>query len=147
MNRQFNLFSGFMAVLFIMSFCGCSLPENACVPYAITGAMSVEDSEIWSNAGLEFEFSNRAEKTVKNFTLVFYLYDENGEPPIGARNNIVFKLEEEVDPFSSVEMAVSLDQFFTYVPEDSYNLDFLYVSSITYSDGTVWTDPFGLKSF
>jgi len=132
-------------------FCNCSIAVVAAtgntVPYSISGEMVLESSSVYNTAGFEFMFYNGSEKSVSGFTVVFYLFDEDGEVPLTGRNNIVLSVDSEVSPYSMVELCVSLDKYLSYIPEVPYTVDFLYVSSISYEDSSKWTDPFGLKTF
>lgn len=113
------------------------------IPYQIKGEFVMEESEIYENAGFYFSFYNQSEKNIKEFTVVFYLFDEEGEPPSGARSNIVLSIETTVEGHEKLEDCISLDKYVYVVPEIPFTVDYLYVSKIMYEDGTEWTDPLG----
>lgn len=136
----------FLAVC-ILTFCGCSSYGENGAPYQISGKMVTEDSCDYENAGFDFEFYNRSEKNVAGFTIVFFLFDEDGNSPILGRNNIVLQIDERVNAMDSFESCVSIDQYLTSIPEEPYIVDFLYVSAIVYEDGTQWKDSFGFYGF
>lgn len=139
-----------LSLLFLLSVFlsgGCSVFAASDIPYSISGEMVLEDSSIYNNAGLDFTFYNGSEKKIDEFTIVLYLFDEDGEPPLTGRNNIVLKVNAEIDAFSSADICVSLDKYFSFVPSIPYTVDFFYASVICYEDGSQWTDPFGLKVF
>lgn len=109
--------------------------------------MVVDSSSKYETVGFDFNFINKSEKNIKSFTVVFYIFDEDGNPPALGRNNIVITINSEVLSKESYESCVSLDSFFYEIPEEPYEVDYLYVSKIVYEDDSVWTDPFGLCIF
>lgn len=117
------------------------------IPYFISGEMVVDSSSKYETVGFDFNFINKSEKNIKSFTVVFYIFDEDGNPPALGRNNIVITINSEVLSKESYESYVSLDSFFYEIPEEPYEVDYLYVSKIVYEDDSVWTDPFGLCIF
>lgn len=133
----------------IVTFFGCSgfAAELKTVPYQISGEMVLGPSKNFLNAGFDFEFYNKSEKKINDFTIVFYLFDEDGNPPSTGKNNFVFKISSSIEPGEELSSSVSLDKYLSYVPDEPYEVDYLYVSSITYSDGTQWSDPFGFLKF
>lgn len=144
-NKKILKFFFLFALLMLNLNCGFSL--DAGIPYFIKGEIVTDVSCDYQNAGFDFTFMNRADKTVKDFTVVFYVFDENGEPPLIGRNNIVFKIKQIVEGRSSLKSCVSLDDFIDYIPEGGLQTDFLYISHITYEDDSNWSDPLGMKIF
>jgi len=147
MKRIFKVF-GIVAV--ISTFFSCQLfgavqDSLKKTPYQIKGEMVMEDSDIYKNAGFEFSFNNLSEKTVSGFTVVFFLFDEEGEPPSGARSNIVLSITARVNGNESIEDCVNLDKYIYVVPEVPFTVDYLYVSKIIYEDGSIWSDPLGFS--
>lgn len=128
-------------------FYACSLYGNNIAPYLIKGEMTLDKSDgDFDAAGINLLFKNRSEKTVSEFTIVFYLFDENGEPVSSGRSNIVFSVKTEINPNDSFECCVSLDKYLGEFPEESYQIEYLYVSRILYTDNSIWTDAFGTFS-
>lgn len=115
-------------------------------PYLIKGEMVLDKENYDSFSTFAFEFLNKSDKSIKSFTLVFYLFDEDGNPPVSGRPNIVNTIKHSVGPGDRLESSFSLDRYINLVPENPWLVDYLYVSLIEYDDGTVWKDPFGLKS-
>ncbi|MCQ2592577.1 MAG: hypothetical protein MJ188_07295 [Treponema sp.] len=134
-------------ILSIFVFTGCQLFGTPKVPYLISGEMTMESSAQYEVAGFDYYFLNKVNKTVKDFTMVFFLFDQEGNSPCIGSNNIVLKIEGDVPEGRSVTGCVSLDSLLTEIPEESYDIDFLYVSRISYEDGSVWSDPFGIYAF
>lgn len=143
--RSKNLF---IFILIIFSICGCNVFAKENVPYVINGQFTKENNiSEYDLAGVDIFFFNKDKKTVKSFTVVFFLFDEDGEPINTTKNNLVYNVEQYVEFNDSVEFCLSLDEFLYFVPEESCFIDYLYVSNIVYEDGTVWSDPFGLCVF
>ena len=112
-------------------------------PYALSAEMTVENSSIYENAGLEYEFENKSEKNVKAFTIVFYVFDEEEGFLEDESGCVCLEVFCQLSAWDSIEDCISLDGFFSEVLEDACQLDYLYVSRITYADGSFWEDPSG----
>ena len=123
---------------------GINAFEKKFVPYALSAKMVTDASSVYEVAGIDFSFLNRECKPVKSFTMVFFMYDEDGNSP-GIGNNGV-KLEVVVDVAAGEweEDLISIDRFLYEIPDTPYQLDYLYVSRIVYEDGSEWSDPFGM---
>lgn len=143
LNYKFKIISFFICILFS----NCKLFANEKIPYLINGEMVLDSSSKYEAAGFDFYFINKSEKNIKSFTIVFYVFDEDGNPPLMGRNNIVITVNSNVLAKESLENCVSMDSFLYEIPEEPYEIDYLYVSRIVYEDDSVWTDPFGLYSF
>ncbi len=136
----------FASFLVLCSSCGVFAREN--VPYYVKGKFvtdeNVSDFDI---CGVDIHFVNKSDKEVVEFTVVFFLFDEEGEPVNTTKNNLVFSIKEDLKPRDSLDICISLDDYVHYLPDENSFIDYLYVSHITYADGTVWSDPFGLSVF
>ncbi|QTQ15744.1 hypothetical protein [Treponema parvum] len=140
----------FLCFLFLfLIFPSCkTLLERNC-PYVI-GDVSVECGESsgkYHFAGILFTFYNAGPKTVSEFTVSLRLYDDNGENPFIGANQIIAVNKEIIGARSVSDIAINLDDFISDVPEEPYRIDFLYVSEIKYSDGSVWQDKYGVYAF
>jgi len=145
MKRMMTVMCSFLVVMFFIS---CSLFAERNVPYVVNGNFVMEDNIAeYEVCGVDLYFLNKSEKAVKDFTVVFYLFDDEGEPASTSRNNLVFKVDEELNPMESTNLCLSLDKYINYLPQEGYFIDYLYVSSITYLDESVWSDPFGMNVF
>ena len=132
---------------FLFLLAACSQNSNIFAknpPYAVKAEMVTDSSSIYEVAGLDFSFLNKSDQAVKSLTLVFYMFDEDGNPPGLGSNNVELEIIACVDAKSLLEDCVSLDQFLYEIPDEPYQLDYLYVSRIVYEDGQVWSDPFGM---
>lgn len=136
-------------ILFILGFgfFSCNLLGENKTPYIIDGKMVLEDSSKYEIAGFDFFFMNQNEKSVKNFTVVFYMFDEDGNPIGTGRNNVVLKVTADVEGGESITGCICLDPYLNEIPSDPYEIEYLYISQITYDDNSKWTDPFGLCVF
>ena len=135
-----------VGIIFVLLFISCDIFAQI-PPYAVSGEMVLDNEEYEGEALFEFDIYNKSDKTIEEFTIVFYLFDEDGNTPLTGRSNIVSKIKATVEPYESFESSFSLMKFLTVIPEYPYSVDYLYLSRITYSDGSVWSDPIGMKFF
>ncbi len=129
----------------IWLFTACATLDSSC-PYIIS-ELHVELGEnegIHRYAGTYFELYNDSEKEMSNMTLSFLLYDQDGNTPFLGSNKVIAELNTPVPAMTSLDCIVSLDSFIATVPEEEYQVDYFYLSKITYADGSSWTDPFGM---
>jgi len=134
-------------VVCLLLFSSCSLFARNTIPYLVEAEMVLEESTEYEIAGLNFDFYNREEKNIKNFTLVFYLFDYDGNPVSLGKSNIVLTVNTEVGCGERIQGCISLDKFLFEYPEEPYQVDYLYVSKIEYEDESIWSDPYGLLAF
>lgn len=135
-----------IGIIFISISCEAFAKEN--VPYIASGNFVMEENIAeYEVCGVDLYFLNKSEKKVRNFTVVFYLFDEEGEPVNTTKNNIVITIDENLNPMEEINLCISLDKYMNYLPEEGYFIDYLYVSNIVYEDSSVWSDPFGMHVF
>ena len=137
----------------VLHFFGGNMYAKSSVPYQIKGELKLNSAAEGSGCNFEGLFSNLADKAVNSFTIVFYVFDKDGNCPLKNRNNAVIKIEQEISEKKDYEFAVNMDKFLR-APVDTmqsdeieYETEYLYVSAITYCDGSEWTDPFGFEVF
>ena len=118
---------------------------NAKAPYSIVGEMEIDQKT--EEAFLEYTFCNDSKKVVKDFTIVFYVFDSDGDVPLKNKNNIVVRIKTEVGAKEELSDKIMLNEYLSYIPEEPFFVDYLYVSSINYIEGTLWNDPFGFEVF
>lgn len=118
---------------------------NAKAPYSIVGEMEINQKT--EEAFLEYTFCNDSKKVVKDFTIVFYVFDSDGYVPLKNKNNIVVRIQTEVGAKEELSDKIKLNEYLSYIPEEPFFVDYLYVSSINYIEGTLWNDPFGFEVF
>ena len=118
---------------------------NAKAPYSIVGEMEINQKT--EAAFLEYTFCNDSKKVVKDFTIVFYVFDSDGDVPLKNKNNIVVRIQTEVGAKEELSDKIKLNEYLSYIPEEPFFVDYLYVSSINYIEGTLWNDPFGFEVF
>ncbi len=146
MNKRkvFILFT----LLSVFAFSACSFMPLNSVPYMVDGDFVMEEaSEEYSVCGIDLIFFNQSDKCVKNFSIVFFLFDKDGEPARECSNRISFDIEKTVEARDSFSKCLSLDKYMNFFPEELLWVDYLYVSRIDYEDGTFWEDPYGLVAF
>ena len=118
---------------------------NAKAPYSIVGEMEINQKT--EEAFLEYTFCNDSKKVVKDFTIVFYVFDSDGDVPLKNKNNIVVRIQTEVGAKEELSDKIKLNEYLSYIPEEPFFVDYLCVSSINYIEGTLWNDPFGFEVF
>lgn len=122
----------------------CSTINSNTTPYVIGGECVLSDStKSYEYVGFDYFFYNSTDKTVSDFTVVFYVYDEEGNSPFASSNCISTKCEKIVPPHTETEGEISLDSYISSVPDEPYKADYIYVSEINYTDGSNWRDMFG----
>lgn len=118
------------------------------VPYVMSGEFVMEEgTSDYSICGVDLYLLNKSEKDIKRINVVFFLFDEDGEPAVECCNKISAVLEEEIFAGEDRSFCMSLDSFMNSVPEELLIVDYLYLAKIEYEDGTVWEDPYGLVAF
>lgn len=144
-KKVLKIFSFVIINLFLIS---CNLFAKENVPYVVNGEFSIDNANCdFEIGGVNLYFFNKKEKPIKNFTVVFFLFDEDGEPVNVNKNSLVFNVEQYVGANESIDFCLDLDDYIFFEPNDSWFIDYLYVSEIVYEDGYVWLDPFGLNVF
>ena len=139
------------AILAVLFLCMSAHAQNK-VPYSIRGdILNALSASVQTFEGV---FTNKSEKEVDSFTIVFFVFDQDGNCPLKGRNNVVIRIDETVPVNSAFSFSQPLEDFF-YNTDDStafedeleYECEYLYVSRISYSDGSEWTDSFGFEYF
>ena len=132
----------------VLAFFGCSAFSLERSPYTINADFVMdEESSVYKICGVELSFSNLATETVKEFEVVFFLFDSDGEPAYECPNRLAFSIEREIGLDEDFSVCLSLDSYMTFVPQSLLEIDYLYVSRITYADGSIWVDPYGFSAF
>lgn len=135
----------FTVCLFLLS--GCQLMAREKYPYLASAEMVMEESSEYEVAGINLHVMNKSDKEIESFTVVFFLFDQDGNPPENMKNSLVLSINSQIDPHEVLETCICLDDYLYTVPEGVYQVDYLYLSNITYDDGSVWSDPYGFKVF
>lgn len=135
-------------MLLLFLYAGCSLFAKEKAPYIISGQFVMEqDSVDYSICGLDLYVFNKSAQEIKSLTVVFFLFDSDGEPIDTGKNNIVLTVNKSILPKEGKNICLSLDDYMNNLPEENYMVDYLYISRIVYSDNSEWTDPFGMMMF
>jgi len=137
------------SLLFLLPvFQGCSFTPSNNVPYMVSGDFVMEEaSEDYSVCGIDLTIFNQSEKNISNFSIVFFLFDKDGEPARECSNRIAFDIQKIISSGESFNKCISLDKYMITFPEEELFVDYLYVSQIVYEDGSTWEDPYGLVAF
>lgn len=133
-------------LMLLFSSCTMVFPLDTEVPYSVKGEMVLTENESDDFSEFKFEFKNKSEKEVYAFTVVFFLFDQEGNPVTTGKPNISAIVREPVPSGEILESSFSLDRFLNGIPEVPYRIEYLFVKKIIYSDGTEWNDPYGFKS-
>jgi len=143
-----KLIFGVVALFVITAFSSCAaLFEDDC-PYLI-GNPHVElgcNDGVHNYAGAYFSFYNGSSKTVDEFTVSFLLFDGEGNSPFIGSNQVTATIRAELSGGEADDYIVNLDSYLNVIPSEPYEMDYVYVKSIRYSDGTVWKDSFGMHA-
>nr|WP_180485113.1 hypothetical protein [Treponema socranskii] len=130
------------AVLYLFCF---ALPIHALAPYRIQGEVSVgADAELYEYGYIALTFFNASKRTIRKFFAVVFLSGSDEMISFSNENPIVFEYDENIAPRTAVRAEFGLDDYISEVPDEAYQIDFLYVSKIEYDDGGVWEDPYGV---
>ncbi len=142
-----HLFRYFLIiVLFLIS--GCKTYSLDSVPYVMTGEFVMEENAAeYSICGVDVFLINKSEKAMKKINLVFFLFDQDGEPAYECRSKISLEIERKISAGEKSTFCISLDNFMNSVPSELLMVDYLYLAKIEYEDGTCWEDPYGLIAF
>lgn len=121
----------------------CKMDKTS-APYQLEGHIETEDTEL---PKLNYTFTNHSPETIKSFNLIFFIFDEDGNPPNTGRNTFTLSICQEILPGETIEDFASLADYMYIFEENEFFIDYLYASRIEYKNGSVWTDPFGRKYF
>ena len=122
----------------------CKKELDISVPYTIDGFLDVQADSKDERLFFEYEFENSGKKDVCEFVVVFYVLDENGEPPLQGRNFVVLTVQEEVPAGGILSGRIDVSDWVCFESDKEYVTDFLFVSKIVYNDGSSWIDDTGL---
>ena len=133
---------------YLMTLAGCSVFSIERTPYSVTAEFVMEeDSPSYKICGVDFSIYNFSTESIKEFELVFFLFDSDGEPASECPGRLSFTIEKEIEPDEVFNICLNLDSYITSVPQSLLEIDYLYVSKIVYANGSVWEDPFGFSAF
>ena len=138
----------FVLFCFLFLILGCKGYTLDSIPYVISGEFVMEDDmQEYEICGVDFFLMNQSEKEISKINIVFFLFDQDGEPAYECRNKISIETELTVSAGESSNFILSLDQFMNSIPSDPLLVDYLYLAKIEYEDGSIWEDPYGLIAF
>jgi len=126
--------------------CATSVMNPDPPPYVISKPVcTVGAKEQYYNfAGIDFTISNTAKKDIQYVIIKCTVYDADTKTnPLIGSNQLVFKSALSILSGNMQTIVLSLDPFIFVAPKTPYLIDFLYIASITYSDGSTWEDTNG----
>lgn len=135
-----------LLLMVVFSSCTMVFPLDREVPYSVKGEMVLNEKGDEDFSEFKFEFKNKSEKEVYAFTIVFFLFDQEGSPVTSGKPNISAIVRESIGAGEILESSFSLDRFLNGIPEVPYRTEYLFVKKIIYTDGSEWNDPYGFKS-
>ncbi len=116
------------------------------IPYVITEPECIIGKEdgVHDFAGIHFTFYNNSEKIIQSFKFRCLVFDSEGElNPLVGTNTIIARYEQNILSKDEHDVVFSLDSYILEVPSEPYIIDFFYVTTIEFSDGSTWKDPYG----
>lgn len=128
-------------VFLVFSSFTCSKVSLKECPYSICGELFFNRKGI--NTGFEILIENNSEKSFEQFTIIFSLFDEDGEPVFDS-NWVSIDVEKTILPDETYSYIVNIEDFLNIDEGQNLMLDYLYLSKIVFLDKKVWEDPFGL---
>lgn len=132
--------------IFILTSCN-TIQLNNC-PYLITEQYVSfdEENDSYNYVGAYFSILNNSNKTIRNLTICFSLFDAEGNLLSLGNGQFKTKFEGEIPAGKKQEIVISLDNALGNTADSEFRIDFVYVSSITYEDESIWQDYIGLYS-
>lgn len=143
MVKQEKIKKILFCILVIFQYTSCSVFSQNSIPYGIRGSISVCEVEGKSEIYVTGEFDNIDKKEVSSFTVVFMVFNSEGEISFQGKSNLVIKVSNSVLPGTKSDFQIPLTELLTGINTLSLGIDYLYVSRIDYFDGSIWADPFG----
>ena len=138
----------FFVCIFILIFSSCAVFPDEGNPYSVSADFEMDEtSENYEICGVNISFYNHSDISVKEFVIVFFLFDADGEPAQECPNRLSFDIEKEIESEEMFQFCLCLDSYMTVIPQSMLEVDYLYVSKIIYEDGSVWEDPYGFAAF
>ena len=100
--------------------------------FRLNGELVLEEC---GEADIEYVFFNDSEREVEAFSLIFFVFDEEGNSILKNHNYEVERIEERVAAKSYFYGSLPVTKLLSYLPEDSLELEWFYVTAIKYADG------------
>lgn len=122
-----------------------ALPIHALAPYRIKGEVSDSaDTAYYEYGCVALTFYNKSKRAVRKFFVVVFISGNDEMAVSSNENRILFECDKNVAARTAVRAEFSLDDYVFEAVDETYQIDFLYVSRIEYEDGGVWEDPHGI---
>lgn len=116
-------------------------------PYLIKElSCSLESKQdVFSNCGVSFVFCNVSEKEISEIQVAFTVFeDKSGGNPFISSNFVEASFSGSIKSREEKAFEISLDEKMNYQPKEPLYVDYFFVKSIKFEDGTEWKDSFGL---
>lgn len=132
------------AVLLLAVSCRQSLDMP---PVVVSKASCVLTSQSGSfeHAGVTFRCRNTGDRQMVSLEVSFIVFsDASGGNPLYGSNVVTAEVAAVLQPGQTGTFEISLDDQLAYLPDRPFVIDYFYVRKVTFDDGTVWTDMYGL---
>lgn len=144
MNEMFTKVFSFLWLLLSFIFVSCStFGQTFERPYLIKGEMIVDESSYDEYASLEIEFFNKENKKIESFNISCLFFDEEGNTALWGNSRFTAEIKIDVPAGEKITANFCLDPYLSEIPEKPYQVEYLFVTSILYEDGTIWKDSLG----
>ena len=131
----------------LVSGCPAQLWNNASPPYTVTAPVYrlAGPDDICSFCGVFFDFYNKSEKEVIYIKICMNIYDsQSGALAFDGAAELTCGTQCHLQKSQKTNFCVSLDQYNFELANQTPYIDNFYISRIEYTDGTSWTDVFGV---
>jgi hypothetical protein len=149
-NKKIICFFGKFSVILFLSICiSCEIIPTETVPYIISKPTCYAETKegYYNFVGVEFEYANISDKIVTKISVSFIVYDADTKqnPFIGTNIiNETFGGSRIIKSKEKKLLIISLDPYIYVAPAQPYLIDFFYISSVEFSDGSSWEDHNGI---
>lgn len=126
------------AVSVCVSNCSCASVKNENCPYEIEGNISEGEQLVF-----RFKVLNKSVEPVRNFLVVFSLYDGDGEPAFIDSDCVEIRLSEVIESGEIREFEIKVDDYVEGVSDGGLFVDYLFLREIVYESGNKWSDVIG----
>ena len=95
----------------------------------------------YTHCGVHFTITNKSQKTMNSLSVSCMVYaDMDGNNPFIGNNNVHADFPESIAPGQTKTLILNLDPYITVIPTEPFIIDFFFVKTINFSDGSVYTD-------
>lgn len=143
MNQKNNFCS---LIFFGVILTSCCSINQLTPPYYVTNQeVNIGDyKDLYSYVGASISIYNKSEKTIAKMIIAFNVFDEDENYFGYGTNSVCSDFIGIIKPKETEKIIINLDSVLGSHLENGLQIDNLYIKQITYTDGSVWSDPLGL---